>query len=149
MKMKMIFWGLVICVCTNTWGMESNKGINKESASDRIKKEYSPYYQEWLQGTRQVHSAERLSFFISFCLYQGLHKLLHEDALKKSTEALVNQVAINSRVPFDPMVITFENKVKLPLQEAERQLRQMNLKIQQLQALRDEVALEMAKKSRL
>jgi hypothetical protein len=148
-NVKKIFLILFLGIGINTLGMESNKEGNKESASDRIRKVYGPRYEEWLQGTRQAHSAERLSFFISCGLYQGLHKLLHEEAIKKSTEVLVDQVAINARIPIDSMSVAFENKVKLPLLEAERQLRLVNLKIQQLQVLRDEVALEMPKKSKL
>jgi hypothetical protein len=147
--MKKIFAGLLLCVSINTWGMESNKEGNKESASDRIRKVYGLGYEEWLLGIRQAHSAERLSFFISCGLYQALHKLSHENAIKKSTEALVEQVATTSKIPIDSMLIAFENKVKLPLQSAERQLKMVNLKIQQLQALRAEVALELSKKSKL
>lgn len=147
MKIKMIFWGLL--VSANAWGMESNKETKKELASEAIKKEYNPRYQEWLTGTRQKHSAERLSFYISCFLFRDLHKLLHENATEKSVAVLIDQVAMNPRMPIDSKSITFENELKLPLQEVERQIKLINLKIQQLQALHPEMALEMAKKSKL
>ena len=141
-QVKKIFLILALCVAGSVLGMEKSK----QPASRSIHAMYQKEYEEWLRQWKLDHSAVHLAWYLSLSIYRDME----ECVLRTRASRLVLAKQIDREImPFDTSTEPFKNEVKDALCRLERQMKSINLKISNLEALKVEVAQEMAKKSKL
>lgn len=139
---KKIFLVLALCVAGSALGMEKSK----QPASRSIHAMYKQEYEEWLRQWKIEHSAQHLAWYLSLSIYRDTDECAQR--IRASRLVLVRQID-REIMPFDTSTDPFKNDVKDALCRLERQMKSINLKISNLEALKVEIAQEMARKSKL
>lgn len=139
---KKIFWGLLLCATATTFSMEKSKA----PVSQAIQRMYSKEYQNWLKIWQQDDSVTNLAWYLSVSIYRDVHEL--EQRVKAGKSVLRKQIDYET-IPFDTSKQSFKDGVQQSFRGAAIDLIALNLKIKHLEMLKQEVAEELQKKSKL